>query len=66
MAIQLVIEEFPVCVVRFVRTNRTFDLQSRFPLRRRKRESPTGDQVLIFGRQHSIFGRIGDISSSVL
>ena len=35
MAIQLVIEESPVCVVRFVRTNRTFHLQSRFPLRLR-------------------------------
>ena len=33
MAIQLVIEESPVCVVRFVQTNRTFHLQSRFPLR---------------------------------
>ena len=60
MAIQLVIEEFSVCFVRFVRTNRTFHLQSRFPLRKRKRELPTGDQLLIFGCQHSIFGRIDD------
>ena len=64
MAIQLVIEESPVCVVRFVQTNRTFHLQSRFlwglKVDKRKYESPTGDQLSIFDRQHSIFGRIGD------
>ena len=52
MAIQLVIEESPVCFVRSLWTNSNVFWGS--TVDERKRELLTGNQII--GRQHSIFG----------